>query len=216
MKLFLSVIIGIAGLVIGYMVPVFSQRIMQYKKGKDYTGIGKESFNIIMLLCLLNGVIWSYSFYLLDNIWYAAILAVLMTLGLIIAYIDVKIRIIPNELIVVILILGIVFQITYFGFTALLGAAISMIVMMVVFTAVAGFVGFGKVGAGDVKLAGVMGLSLGYPLIITSIGIMAVVLLIYILIGMALKKIYLSTMLPFAPFMIIGYISALLTLVGGI
>ncbi len=139
-----------------------------------------------------------------------------MTLGLIIAYIDVKIRIIPNELVLVILIFGIVFQITYFGFNALFGAVISMIVMMVVFTAVAGFVGFGKVGAGDVKLAGVMGLSLGYPLIITAIGIMAVVLLIYILTGMALKKIYLSTMLPFAPFMIIGYISALLTLVGGL
>jgi hypothetical protein len=61
-----------------------------------------------------------------------------------------------------------------------------------------------------------MGLSLGFPLIITAIGIMAVVLLIYILTGMALKKIYLSTMLPFAPFMIIGYISALLTLVRGL
>jgi len=216
MKLFLSVIIGIAGLVIGYKVPEFSQRIMQYKKGKDFTGIGIESFNTIMLLCLLSGVIWGYSFYKFDNILNAAILAVLMTLGLIIAYIDVKIRIIPNELILVISILGIVLQITYFGFNALFGAAISMIVMMVVFTAVAGFVGFSKVGAGDVKLAGVMGLSLGYPLIITAIEIMAVVLLIYILTGMALKKIYLSTMLPFAPFMIIGYITALLTLVGGI
>lgn len=213
MKLFLSIIIGIAGLTIGYKVPEFSQRIMQYKKGKDYTGLGKENFNIIMLLCLLNGLIWGYSFYKLDNILYAAILAALMTLGLIIAYIDVKIRIIPNELVLVILILGIVFQITYFGYKALLGAAISMIVMMVVFTAVAGFVGFGTVGAGDVKLAGVMGLSLGYPLIITAIGIMAVALLIFILSGMALKKIYLSTMLPFAPFMIIGYIFALLTLV---
>lgn len=213
MKLFLSVIIGIAGLIIGYKIPEISQRIMQYKKGKDYTGIGKESFNIMMLLCLLNGLIWGYSFYQLDNILYAAILAVLMTLGLIIAYIDVKIRIIPNELVLAKLILGIVFQITYFGFTALLGAAISMIVMMVVFTAVAGFVGFGTVGAGDVKLAGVMGISLGYPLIITAIGIMAIALLIFILSGMALKKIYLSTMLPFAPFMIIGYIIALLTLV---
>lgn len=213
MKLFLTIIIGIAGLIIGYKVPEFSQRIMQYKKGKDYTGIGKESFNIMMLLCLLNGLIWGYSFYQLDNILYATIIAVLTTLGLIIAYIDVKIRIIPNELVLAILILGIVFQITYFGFTDLLGAAISMIVMMVVFTAVAGFVGFGKVGAGDVKLAGVMGLSLGYPLIVMAIGIMAVVLLIFILSGMALKKIYLSTMLPFAPFMIIGYIFALLTLV---
>ncbi|WP_313342894.1 prepilin peptidase [Sedimentibacter sp.] len=213
MKLFLSIIIGIAGLIIGYKIPEFFQRIMQYKKGKHYTGIGKESFNIVMLLCLLTGLIWGYSFYQMHNMLYAAMLAVLMTLGLIIAYIDVKIRIIPNELVLVILILGIAFQITYFGFKALMGAAISMIVMMVVFTAVAGFVGFGKVGAGDVKLAGVMGISLGYPLIITAIGIMAVVLTVFILSGMALKKIYLSTMLPFAPFMITGYISALLTLV---
>ncbi|MGD9567374.1 MAG: prepilin peptidase [Sedimentibacter sp.] len=213
MKLFLSVIIGIAGLLIGYKIPEFSQKIMQYKKGKNFKEIGEESFNINMLLCLFNGMIWGYSFYRLDNIFHVALIVILMTLGLIIAYIDVKIRIIPNELILVILTLGIVFQITYFEFRALVGAAISMIVMMVVFTAVAGFVGFGKVGAGDVKLAGVMGLSLGYPLIITAIGIMAIVLILFILSGMALKKIYLSTMLPFAPFMITGYITALLTLV---
>ncbi len=211
MKLFLPIIIGIAGLVIGYKIPEFSYKIMKYK-GKDYE-IGNVDFNISIILCLFNGLFWGYSFYRLDNIMYAAFIAIFMTLGLIIAYIDVKIRIIPNELVLVILVVGIVFQITYFGFRALVGAAISMIVMMVVFTAVAGFVGFGKVGAGDVKLAGVMGISLGYPLIITAIGIMAVVLIVFILSGMALKKIYLSTMLPFAPFMIIGYIFALLTLV---
>jgi leader peptidase (prepilin peptidase)/N-methyltransferase len=110
------------------------------------------------------------------------------------------------------IIVGILFQAINFGLLALIGAVISMIVMMVVFTSVASFVGFGKVGAGDVKLAGAIGLGLGYPLIITAVGIMAVALLIFILAGMALKKIYLSTMLPFAPFMIIGYIAAFVSL----
>lgn len=213
MDAIISAIIRIAGLFMGYMIPEISNKIIEYKKGKDNVITSKEKLYVNILLCIVNGIVWFYSFYNVNNIFYALLIAIQITLGLIVAYIDVKIRIIPNELVLSMIVLGIIFQIIYFGFKGLLGAIISMIVMMIVFTAVAGFVGFGKVGAGDVKLAGAMGLSLGYPLIITAIGIMAVALLGFILTGMALKKIFLSTMLPFAPFMIIGYIAALVSLI---
>lgn len=213
MNAIISAIIGIAGLFMGYMIPEISNKIIEYKKGKDYVTKNNEKLYVNILLCIVNGTVWFYSFYNVNNIFHSLLIAIQLTLGLIVAYIDVKIRIIPNELVLSMIVLGIIFQSIYFGFKGLLGAIISMIVMMIIFTAVAGFVGFGKVGAGDVKLAGAMGLSMGYPLIITAIGIMAVALLGFILTGMALKKIFLSTMLPFAPFMIIGYIAALVSLI---
>ena len=216
MNIIITVLFGIAGLVTGYKIPDISNQIIEYKNRKKAfeTNESKELSNILkLLICLFNFAAWIATGLYTDNIFTALLIGIQITLGLIIAVIDINIRIIPNELVLTLIILGITFQTINFGFKNILGAIISMIVIMIVFTAVAGFMGFGKVGAGDVKLAGAIALALGYPLIITAAGIMAIVLLAYILIGLALKKIYLSTMLPLAPFLSAGYILALLTIV---
>lgn len=209
------ILFGILGIVFGFKIVDISYKIMEYKR-KDTNNIKGVRFldsnYMKIILCLFNGVTCIISVIRVENIFAACLISILITIGIIIAYIDLKIRIIPNEIVLTLIIVGILLQTIYFGPKALISAFVSMIVMMVVFTSVAGFVGFGKVGAGDVKLAGAMGLTLGYPLIITAIGIMAVVLLVFILIGMAIKKIFLSTMLPMAPFMISGFIFALFTL----
>ena len=215
MKLTVSILIGITGLIIGYKVPYISTKIVEYKKGKENI---KKNEGILfsrwfqMLISIFSGIIWMLSGLRQENLLFSLLIGILITIGIIIVFIDIHIRIIPNELVLTIAILGILFQIIYGGWKSLISAFICMIIMMIIFTAVAGFVGFGKVGAGDVKLAGAMGLALGYPLIITAVGNMAIVLLVFISLGMLLKKIYLSTMLPFAPFMISGFIFALITL----
>ncbi|MDF2700964.1 MAG: peptidase prepilin type [Haloplasmataceae bacterium] len=214
MNIIIAIFYGVLGSIIGYKIPFASLKIIEFKNRKD--DVRENSFLnskiLIVCLCLFNGLAWASAGYIIENDLVALIIGIQITLGLIITYIDIKTRIIPNELVLTLIILGIIFQIINFGPKALIGSLISMIVMMFVFISIAGFVGFGKVGAGDVKLAGAMGVALGYPLIITSVGVMAVVLLIFILIGMALKKIYLSTMLPMAPFMISGYVIGLLSL----
>ena len=213
MNIFKIIVFGIVGLVIGYKIPDISDKIIKYKRPE--TNIDENNFldsNIMrVMIVAVTAVLWVLSGSI-NNTIIGLLISAQITIGIIIAYIDVKIRIIPNELVLAMVVLGIIFQILNYGFKALIGAAITMVVMMAVFTAVAGFVGFGKVGAGDVKLAGAMGIALGYPLIVTAIGVMAVSLLVFILSGMALKKIYLSTMLPFAPFMITGYITAFVLL----
>ena len=216
MNIIITVLFGIAGLVTGYKIPDISNQIIEYKNRKKAfeTNESKELSNILkLLICLFNFAAWIATGLYTDNIFTALLIGIQITLGLIIAVIDIKIRIIPNELVLTLIILGITFQTVNFGFKHILGAIISMAAVMIIFTAVAGFMGFGKVGAGDVKLAGAIALALGYPLIITAVGIMAIVLLTYILLGLALKKIYLSTMLPLAPFLSAGYILALLTIV---
>lgn len=216
MNIIITILFSIIGLVTGYKIPDISNRIIEYKKRKKSfeTNESKELSNILkLLICLFNFAAWIATGLYTDNIFTALLIGIQITLGLIIAVIDIKIRIIPNELVLTLIILGITFQTVNFGFKHILGAIISMAAVMIIFTAVAGFMGFGKVGAGDVKLAGAIALALGYPLIITAVGIMAIVLLAYILAGLVLKKIYLSTMLPLAPFLSAGYILALLTIV---
>lgn len=214
MNIFKLLIFGISGLLIGYRIPSISHKIIKYKRPEfniDESILIKSNI-MRTVFALINIILWVISSISISNIVIALLISVQITIGIIIAYIDIRIKIIPNELVLTMIILGIIFQVLNYGLKALIGAAISMLAMMIVFTSVAGFVGFGKVGAGDVKLAGAMGFSLGYPLIITAVGIMAVALMVFILTGMALKKIYLSTMLPFAPFMIIGYITAFISL----
>jgi len=215
MNTVLLYLFGFAGIIVGYKIPCFSFKIMEYKKGKENVSKCDNflySRLVRFVICLFNGGIWFIAGLRIDNPFTAVLICIMITTGLIIAFIDINIRIIPNEIILFLIIIGIIFQIVNYSPKSILTAIISMLVMMVVFTSVAGFVGFGKVGAGDVKLAGAMGLSLGYPLIITAVGAMAIVLLVFIGIGLLSKKIYLSTMLPLAPFIISGFIVSLVTM----
>lgn len=205
-----AVVLGIMGLIAGYKIPDISLKIMEYKRGKDisvkpylYSNMGK------IIICILNSVMCFTAGLNVDNKIAGLLLCVQITLGLVVAFIDINIRIIPNELVIVMLAIGVLSQILNFGLKSIVTSLVTMAVMMVVFMSVAGFVGLGKVGAGDVKLAGAMGLALGYPTIISAVFVMAIVLLVFIVTGMLMKKIYLSTMLPLAPFMMCGYVLVL-------
>lgn len=206
-------IYGVLGLLIGWKIPELSKKIMEYKRGKAielnevlYSNVAKYA------ICLINGAAWALSGLNIENPIIALLIALQITICVVIAFIDINIRIIPNECVLIIVVVGLMFQLMNYGLKALLPALVSMVVMMAVFTSVAAFVGFGKVGAGDVKLAGAMGLALGYPLIMTGVGIMAAVLFAFIAVGMALKKLALASMLPLAPFITAGYAGVLITL----
>lgn len=219
MDILATMLFRVAGLIIGYKIPEISIKIIEYKKGK--TNINYETVNHIpnfikYFLCIFNAAAWALASIYIDNTSMALLISIQISLGIIIAFIDIKIRIIPNELVLEMFALGIIFQTINYGLQGIIGSIVCMIFIMIVFTAVAGFMGFGKVGAGDVKLAGAIGFSLGYPLVVVAMLTMAVALLIYILIGLALKKIKLTTMLPLAPFLSVGYIFSLLTLILGV
>lgn len=142
-------------------------------------------------------------------------MSLIFTLSVIIAIIDLQIRLIPNELVLALLVLGLIFQITYFGKESLPSSILTMFGMMLIFSVVAGAMGFGKVGAGDVKLAGAIGLTLGYPNILTALIVLAALIVIYCSIGLATKRLTLRSMFPFAPFMMAGTVSALICAVFG-
>ena len=202
------------GLYTGYIIPKLSLKFIEYKKKTKNIDVNKaqpSGSRINILIILFNGAAWCFTAYTQESLFTAVLICIQISLGLIFAYIDIKIRIIPNELILILLTLGITYQAFSYGLEGILGSVICMIFIMIVFTALATFMGLGKVGAGDVKLAGAIGFALGYPSVVTAMGAMAAVLLGYILIGLALRKIRLTTMLPLAPFLVAGYIFALVT-----
>ena len=203
-----AVVLGTMGAILGFMIPVIAQKIILYKCTKKnivpepdtrYT-----SYFFRCGTCMLCAVIWTFAGMKMESFPVALFLSILVTTAILIAIVDFRIRIIPNELVLFLSLTGIIFLLTHSGINSLIPAALSMIAMMILFTAVGGIVGFGKVGAGDVKLAGAMGLALGYPDIKAALIIMSSAILIYIITGLIARKLTLRSTFPFAPFMMLG------------
>lgn len=213
MDIIFILLLGLAGSVLGFEIPIIANGIASYKcrkKNSELIPNSRYTAPILKLgLCILNGCTWTISGILSENLTATILISVLFSTAVLIAIIDLRIRIVPNELLLVMIFEGIAFQAVQFGFMAILMSTICMIAMIVLFTAVAGFMGFDKVGAGDVKLAGAMGLALGYPYTITALLIMSAVFLIFSMVGLAIRKLSLKSMLPFAPFMMTGMVFTL-------
>lgn len=213
MDIVLIVILGIGGAAVGFRLPNIAQRIALYKcRKKEMEFPDNQHYSsayIKLILCVLNGAVWALSGIFSEHFPVAMLISFLFSTAVLITIIDLRIRIVPNELLLVMVVAGLTFQAVQFGLTAVLISVLCMLGMMVFFSVVAGMVGFDKVGAGDVKLAGAMGLALGYPNIITALIIMCAVFLIFSAVGLILRKLTLKTMLPFAPFMMIGMVFSL-------
>ena len=210
-----SLFLGAAGLAVGFSTPQTVGWIIAYKRRAKDAAPAQEGFSlpVRLLLTLLSTAVWALAGLVMDSIAAAVLVSLLFSTAVLIAVIDLRIRLIPNELVLFLLAIGTAFQIASYGLRALPGSLLCMAGMMVLFTLAAAFVGFGKVGAGDVKLAGAMGLALGYPGIITALVVLCAALLLFSLGGILAGKLTRKSMLPFAPFMSAGMAAALLCVV---
>jgi prepilin signal peptidase PulO-like enzyme (type II secretory pathway) len=204
-----ATVFGIIGFISGTLIPPAAQKIAEYKCSKNGSILAPDNRYtaplLILVICAVNTAFWIIVSMTMNRSLIPAILiSVLFSASLMIAVIDLRIHIIPNELIMAAAAAGIALQFSYFGISALITAFMSMTAMAILFTAAACIAGFGKVGAGDIKLAGVMGLALGYPGIITALMYMSASLLIFSAFGLILKRITVKSMIPFAPFMMLG------------
>lgn len=217
MDIVLIVLLGIAGAAFGFVLPNIAQRIAIYKYHKKEMELPDNPHYTAtytkLILCAMNGAVWALSGILSEHFTVAVLISFLFSIAVLITIIDLRIRIVPNELLLVMVVAGLTFQGVQFGLIAVLISVLCMLAMMFFFSVVAGMVGFDKVGAGDVKLAGAMGLALGYPNIVTAMIIMCAVFLLFSAVGLILRKITLKTMLPFAPFMMIGMVFSLANIV---
>lgn len=205
------IIYGIAGLILGFFISSLAHRIMRWKCEKQNkvirdSPLDKRWFQIVV--CIFNGALWALAALELPPVS-ALLCSALFTLAILFTIIDIRLHMIPNELLIGTLVLGILFQLIHFGVKSLLLSVACMLGMMLIFL-LAGFIlGMDKVGAGDVKLAGVMGVVLGYPAIVTAVFFMSIFMIAYCVIGIWVRKLTLVSMFPFAPFMMLGMMVSL-------
>lgn len=214
-KITAAIILGLAGAFSGFFIPYFAEKIaarkMRVRSAELNTDKRFTSVPVKIISALVNAAAWAAAGYRIE--WYGAVfVSLLFSAAILTAVIDLRVRLIPNELAGAMALTGILFQLIFFGWKPMLIALLTMAGMMVIFIIVAGFVGLGKVGAGDVKLAGAMGLMLGYPAIIDGLAVMSFTMLVYIAAGLLTKKMNLRSMFPFAPFMMLGTCAALIKL----
>ena len=209
--------LGLTGALSGFIIPYAAQKLSLYKasvakRANAFDNLFTSVYTKV-IVCLLSAAVWALAAAGMENLFLALLISLLFGLSLLTALVDLKINVIPNELVISMLIVGIVFQCSYYGFDSLLTAILCMAIIAGLFNIIAVALGFSKVGAGDVKLSGVMGLVLGYPNIIAALTIMSISLLIYSQIGLLTRKLTLRSMLPFAPFMMFGLIMTLICIV---
>jgi leader peptidase (prepilin peptidase) / N-methyltransferase len=158
-------------------------------------------------------MLWGIAGYLTTSIILGLLIGCLVTMAIMFTFIDIIIHLIPNEMIITGLAVGIVFQLLMFGFNHIWIPLLSMVVITVIFTVVGLIIGLKKIGAGDVKLAGLMGLILvRYPYVVYAIIAMSIALIIYSIVGITIGKLTHVSMVAFAPFLMIGLLTGLMVM----
>jgi len=212
MEYLVAIIFGLLGCGIGFFIPRVSNYIIEFKltqrqRQKESNFLDQRKW--VILMTIINGFFWATVGYFAPNVFAGIIIGCLITLAIMFTIIDMIIHIIPNEMLLIGAPLAILFQIIVFGFEDIWIAFACMAGIMFLFTVLGLIFGLNKIGAGDVKLAGLMGLALGYPLILYALMIMSIALLIFSFIGLSTGKLTHVTMFAFAPFLMLGLVIGL-------
>lgn len=108
---------------------------------------------------------------------------IMMTIGLVASWVDIIMRIIPNELVLALLGVGVLYRIAAGGVSALIGSGEAALIVFAVFVATMFIVkkrrGTVGIGAGDFKLVLVAAIIVGFPNIAIFLMTLIVVILGY-------------------------------------
>ncbi|MHC1721564.1 MAG: prepilin peptidase [Aminipila sp.] len=211
--IYIMIIFGILGIGTGVAIPAISNKIIILKNHKTMNLYRGFEINNSRLIAVLNGILWMYAGIKLENAFIAFLVSLIFTVAILISVIDLQIRLIPNELIILITSLGITFQIIKFGWMSILYSFFCMVAVGFFFILAARIVGFEQVGAGDIKLIAAIGLLLGYPYIKIALIGMSIALLIFCLGGLTMKKLTVRSTFAFAPFIMFGTICTLIYII---
>lgn len=206
-------VLAVIGLVGGYFVPGLTQRVLDYKgkqKNKAYPAQpGYMAMPCKLICATVSGVGLGLCAYA-EEAWYLLLAVTLVWLvGAVVFLTDVRVRIIPNEAVLALLVLGGVLRVLTAGVSSLLNSLLTMLGIMVVWLVLGGILGHGSVGAGDVKLCGVIGFLFGVPGVVVPVLVMAGSMLLYIVIGLMTRRLRLKSYFPMGPFLVAGMLVGL-------
>ncbi len=215
-SIWLGLVAGIIGIIVGIGIYPGAKVIMVYKRKArqlEYPVSKLDRWPMRILIIVTNTLCWGIAGLYGEGLFQILMIGLLSSVAIAFAFIDIKIHLIPNEMLLGMLVLGVIYQTVHYGWKAmgigLLGLAIAGAAFMILGL----IIGLEKIGAGDVKLVAVMAAVLGYPFILYALLGMSVLLIGYIIIGISIGKLTHVTMFPFAPFMMAGQILALMMMV---
>lgn len=164
---------------------------------------------IYPLVEFLNALLWLITWLMLGFTLEALFIALLSSLLIVVSFIDLKHKIIPDGLVIILLILGFsnaCFQIFFnnqhwslwiIGFFA---ASLPLYLMGMIYR--------DGMGGGDIKFMAAAGLFLGWKLILLALFIGSIYALLYALVLLISRKAIRKTQIPFGPFLSLGIITS--------
>lgn len=203
---------GAAGALIPRTIRPLVEMKLQ-KRGRTLAPSVQDKPWFAIVLAVISAAIGGVFGFYGDNIPLILAIFVIYLASVAFGLIDKRIHIIPNEMVLAMIPIAALFQLYSAGWMGLLKGLAAMAALVVVFAILGLIFGFEKMGAGDVKLLGIMGLVLGFPMIIYGLFIMSIALVVFSLIGMAMGKMTHVSMIPLAPFMMLGQVAALILLI---
>lgn len=215
MESFGGIIFAAAGASCGFFCISLAERIVVYKckkKGREvplYYWGNEERYICILLAAVL---------FMMAEYYYPLVQAVLLCLFTIISIIgtliDYRIRIIPNELVLSIFVLGVFFNLLEGGLKHIcLSVAASVITFILFFLAgkiTYYFIKNFGVGAGDVKFASVAAFAIGIERLNLFYSGIVIALSVYLMAGFYFKRLKIGCTFPMGGQLMAGFIAAFL------
>jgi len=171
-------------------------------------GAWMESRYNALAVMIINGAGWLCAAAIFGLSLHGMMIMMIISITLVISIIDIKIRIIPNEIVGLLFITALVFTFikasTQVILLHFLGLAIGLAILCIPFLLSS------NIGAGDLKYIAVMGFCLGYPDIIEAVMIFSGILLGWLVFQLITKKDAYKMKFAMGPFISIGFVATLL------
>lgn len=215
-SIWLGLIAGIVGIISGFGIYPGTKAIMIHKRQArklEYPMNSLDRWPMRILIIIVNSLCWGVAGLYGEGVFQIFMVGLLSSCAIAFAFVDIKIHLIPNEMLLGMLAIGVLYQTGQYGWKAMGIGLLGLIIAGAAFMILGLIIGLEKIGAGDVKLVAVMAAVLGYPFMLYALLGMSVLLIGYIVIGISIGKMTHVTMFPFAPFMMAGQILALMMMV---
>lgn len=200
------VVLAISGFVIGWFIPNMYRGVIEYKcaqRSRDTPSFNSSIWHNV-LFGIGNMIMYAFAMVLTGDYVLSMSASILISLAVIITAVDIKIRLIPNELVIVLILLGAVYRLNLAGISGILTSLAGSLIMVLLFGLSGKIAGFNKVGAGDLKLAFAIGIVCASTNIVPALLVMAVTLAVVSVGGILIGKLRRTDMIPFAGFMMAG------------
>lgn len=197
----------LAGILAGMLIRPTINLLLK-KRIKDY--METKTKKTTLVLCLSNAIGWFIIYEIFGFSFNFIFTSFVVTIAIILSVIDIKIRKIPNEVLLLMLGVSVVLHMVKAESIPLDSHFKGLLTGLGLFLLGDIISGKGKVGSGDIKLAASIGFMTGFPLVLPVLLISSVTVSVIGGLMIICKKITRDKPIPYAPFMMTGLIIGLI------